>query len=131
MINNVVIVGRMTRDAELRQTGSGVSVTSFTLAVDRERREQDGSRKADFIGCVAWRHNADYICKYGGKGRMVAVSGRLQFREWTDKDGNGRRNAEIQTESVCLCDSKKSEVETEPVQPSGFREISDEGDLPF
>lgn len=128
MLNNVTIMGRMVRDAELRQTGNGVSVTGFTLAVDRDRREQDGSRKADFIDCVAWRHNADYICKYGGKGRMVVASGRLQFRDWTDKDGNGRRNAEIQIENIHLCDSKRGEADS---VPNGFHEIEDSGDLPF
>ena len=129
MLNNVTIMGRMVRDAELRQTGNGVSVTGFTLAVDRDRREQDGSRKADFIDCVAWRHNADYICKYGGKGRMVVASGRLQFRDWTDKDGNGRRNAEIQAENVYVIGGgKRSEDDTEP---SGFHETEDSGDLPF
>lgn len=128
MLNNIVIQGRMTRDAELRQTNSGVNVTTFTLAVDRDRKEADGSKKTDFIDCTAWRQTAEYIVNYGGKGRMTIVEGKLHFREWTDKDGNNRRNADIQVDNLYFCDSKNSQQTN---QAGGFTEIEDDGALPF
>lgn len=108
MLNNIVIMGRLTRDPELRRTGSGTAVASFTLAVDRDFSGKDGGEKeTDFIDCVAWRHTGEFVSKYFTKGRMAVVSGRLQIRPWTDKDGHKRRSAEVIAESVYFGDSKK------------------------
>ena len=108
MLNNIVIMGRLTRDPELRRTGSGTAVASFTLAVDRDFSGKDsGEKETDFIDCVAWRHTGEFVSKYFTKGRMAVVSGRLQIRPWTDKDGNKRRSAEVIAESVYFGDSKK------------------------
>ena len=94
MLNHIVIMGRLTRDPELRRTGSGIAVASFTLAVDRDYSPRDGGeRETDFIDCVAWRQTGEFVSKYFTKGRMAVVSGRLQIRSWTDKDGNKRRTA--------------------------------------
>ena len=108
MLNNIVIMGRLTRDPELRRTGSGTAVASFTLAVDRDFSGKDsGEKETDFIDCVAWRHTGEFVSKYFTKGRMAVVSGRLQIRPWTDKEGNKRRSAEVIAESVYFGDSKK------------------------
>ena len=108
MLNHITIMGRLTRDPELRRTGSGVAVTSFTLAVDRDfGKNEQGERETDFIDCVAWRNTAEYISKYASKGRMVVVSGRLQIRGWTDKDGNKRRTAEVVADNCYFGDSKR------------------------
>lgn len=110
MLNHVVIMGRCTRDPELRRTGSGVAVTSFTLAVDRDFAPKDGGeRETDFIDCVAWRSTGEFVSKYFEKGSMAVVSGRLQIRAWTDKDGNKRRSAEVHADNVYFGDSKKSD----------------------
>ncbi len=107
MLNHIVIMGRMTRDPELRRTGSGVAVTSFTLAVDRDFSNKDnGERETDFIDCVAWRQTGEFVSKHFAKGRMACVSGRLQLRNWTDKDGNKRMNAEVIADNVYFADSK-------------------------
>ena len=108
-LNHIVIMGRLTRDPELRRTASGIAVTSFTLAVDRDRKNDDGERDVDFIDCVAWRQLGEFTSKYFAKGSMAVVSGRLQIRTWTDNDGNKRRNAEVLADSVYFGDSKKSE----------------------
>ena len=109
MLNHITIMGRLTRDPELRRTGSGVAVTSFTLAVDRDYNPKDGGEKeTDFIDCNAWRGTAEFVSKYFQKGSMAIVSGRLQIRTWQDKDGNKRRNAEVVADSVYFGDSKKS-----------------------
>lgn len=108
MLNQIVIMGRLTRDPELRRTGSGIAVTSFTLAVDRDFSGKDGGEKeTDFIDCVAWRQTGELVSKYFSKGRMAVVTGRLQIRGWTDKDGNKRRTAEVIADSVYFGDSKK------------------------
>ena len=108
MLNNCTIMGRLTRDVELRRTGSGVAVASFTLAVDRDFPDkQSGERETDFIDCVAWRSTAEFVQKYFSKGRMAVVSGRLQIRGWTDKDGHKRRTAEIVADNVYFGDSKR------------------------
>lgn len=108
MLNQIVIMGRLTRDPELRRTGSGIAVTSFTLAVDRDFGPKDGGEKeTDFIDCVAWRQTGEFVSKYFSKGRMAVVTGRLQIRGWTDKDGNKRRTAEVIADSVYFGDSKK------------------------
>jgi len=123
-LNRITIMGRMTKDAELRRTTAGKAVTSFTLAVDRDF-EKD---KTDFIDCVAWGNTAEFVAKYFGKGRMAIVSGRLQIRDWTDSNGNKRRNAEIIADSVYFGDSKTTANNTE----QRFVEVEeDESDLPF
>ena len=108
MLNHIVIMGRLTRDPELRRTGSGVAVTSFTVAVDRDfGNRESGERETDFIDCVAWRQTGEFVSKYFAKGRMAVVSGRLQIRNWTDKEGNKRRTAEIVADNVYFGDSKR------------------------
>jgi single-strand DNA-binding protein len=102
-------MGRLTRDPELRRTGSGVAVASFTVAVDRDfGKNENGEKETDFIDCNAWRGTGEFVSKYFTKGSMAIVSGRLQIRNWTDKDGNKRRNAEVVADSVYFGDSKKS-----------------------
>ena len=108
MLNHITIMGRLTRDPELRRTGSGVAVASFTVAVDRDFSPKDGGeRETDFIDCVAWRQTGEFVSKYFAKGRMAVVSGRLQIRSWTDKDGNKRRTAEVIADNVYFGDSKR------------------------
>ena len=106
MLNHITIMGRLTKDPELRRTGSGIACTSFTLAVDRDYGN-NGEKETDFIDCVAWRSTAEFVDNYFSKGRMAVVSGRLQIRSWTDKDGNKRRNAEVVADNVYFGDSKK------------------------
>ena len=109
MLNHIVIMGRMTRDPELRRTASGIAVASFTLAVDRDFTGKDNTEKeVDFIDCVAWRGTGEFVSKYFTKGRMACVSGRLQKRKWTDKDGNKRETAEIVADNVYFADSKNA-----------------------
>ena len=108
MLNHITIMGRLTRDPELRRTGSGIAVASFTVAVDRDFGGRDGGEKeTDFIDCVAWRQTGEFVSKYFTKGRMIVVSGRLQIRSWTDKDGNKRRTAEVVADSCYFGDSKR------------------------
>ena len=108
MLNHITIMGRLTRDPELRRTGSGVAVASFTLAVDRDfGKNENGEKETDFIDCVAWRQTGEFVSKYFTKGRMAVVSGRLQIRPWTDKDGNKRRTAEIVADNVYFGDSRR------------------------
>ena len=107
MLNRIVVMGRLVRDPELRRTGSGIAVASFSVAVDRDfGKNENGERETDFIECVAWRQTGEYVSKYFTKGRMAVVSGRLQIRNWTDKDGNKRRTAEIVADNVYFGDSK-------------------------
>ena len=109
MLNHIVIMGRLTRDPELRRTGSGVAVASFTVAVDRDFGGRDGGEKeTDFIDCVAWRQTGEFVSKYFTKGSMIVVSGRLQIRPWTDKDGNKRRTAEVVADNCYFGESKRS-----------------------
>ena len=108
MLNHITIMGRLTRDPELRRTGSGIAVASFTVAVDRDFGGRDGGeRETDFIDCVAWRQTGEFVSKYFTKGRMIVVSGRLQIRSWTDKDGNKRRTAEVVADNCYFGDSKR------------------------
>ena len=108
MLNHITLMGRLTRDPELRRTGSGIAVASFSLAVDRDFAPKDGGdRECDFIDCVAWRQTGEFVSKYFTKGRMAVVSGRLQIRSWTDKDGNKRRTAEVVADNVYFGDSKR------------------------
>ena len=110
MLNHITIMGRLTRDPELRRTGSGVAVASFSVAVDRDfGRNENGEKETDFIDCVAWRNTAEFVSKYATKGRMVVVSGRLQIRSWTDKEGNKRRTAEVVAENCYFGDSKRDD----------------------
>lgn len=113
MLNHIVIMGRMVRDPEKRSTGSGVSVANFTVAVDRDFADkQSGSRETDFIDCVAWRNTADFVCKHFLKGKTIVVSGRLQSRKWTDKDGNKRTAWEIQADNVYFGGDKEKQTDT-------------------
>jgi single-strand DNA-binding protein len=108
MLNHITIMGRLVRDPELRRTGSGVAVTNFCVAVDRDYVAKDGGeRKTDFINCFAWRGTGEFIAKYFTKGRMIVVDGRLEMRDWTDKDGNKRTSAEINVDNAYFGDSKR------------------------
>lgn len=132
MLNRIIVMGRMTRDPELRRTNSGTAVASFTVAVDRDFKSQSGEKETDFIDVVAWRNTAEFVSKYFSKGRMAVVEGRLQLRDWTDKDGNKRRSAEIVADSVYFGDSKRDGGDTAQSEPqSGFSEVEDDWDLPF
>lgn len=145
MLNRCIIMGRLVRDPELRSTPTGTHVTSFTLAVDRDHKDESGNRATDFIDVTVWKQTADFVCKYFGKGRMAVVEGRLQIREYKDKEGINRRAAEILANSVYFADSKNSndnqaktggyEAETAGTYgaPQGFAALSGEyvGDLPF
>lgn len=129
MLNRIVIMGRMTRDPELRHTQTGTAVASFTLAVDRDFRDkQSGQKETDFIDVVVWRGSAEFVAKYGAKGRVAAVEGRLQNRDWTDKEGNKRRTAEVIAENVYFGDYRKDGGEQGEGQ---FAELPDKGPLPF
>ena len=108
MLNHIDLMGRLTRDPELRRTQSGTAVATFTLAVDRDFGSREtGEKETDFIDIVAWRHTAEFVSKYFSKGRMAVVSGRLQIRNWNDKDGNKRRSAEVVADNVYFGDSKR------------------------
>jgi len=147
MLNRIILMGRLTRDPELRHTQQGTAVASFTLAVDRDFKGRDGGERAtDFIDVVAWRNTAEFVSKYFTKGRMAVVEGRLQIRDWTDRDGGKRRTAEVIAENVYFGDSKRDgdsggsysrSAAPAPVDygmPAGdqFAELSDDdGDLPF
>ncbi len=154
MLNHIVIMGRLTRDPELRYTQSQVPVASFSLAVDRDFGGRDGGEKqTDFIDCVAWRQTGEFVSKYFAKGSMAVVSGRLQIRDWTDRDGNKRRSAEVVADNVYFGESKRSREENSAgggyqrpaaSAPSGgsysapasnggaFSELDDDdGELPF
>ena len=145
MLNHIVLMGRMTRDPELRRTATGTAVTSFTLACDRDFKDKEtGEKGVDFIDCVAWKASAEFVSKHFSKGRMAAVEGRLQMREWTDKEGNKRRSAEVLASSVYFAGSKQgvdfkdtsAARNSDPMSdlPGGaqFAELSGEdGELPF
>ena len=139
-------MGRLTRDPELRRTQSGTAVASFSLAVDRDFKDKStGERTTDFIDVVAWRQTGEFVSRYLTKGRMAVVEGRLQIREWTDKDGNNRRTAEIVADQVYFGDSKRDDNQTAgsqnadysgysavPNAPQSFTNLSDDdGELPF
>ena len=109
MLNKIIIMGRLTIDPELRRTGSGTAVTSFSLACDRDFKSQSGEKETDFIEVVAWKNTAEFASKYFSKGRMAVVEGRLQIRDWTDKAGNKRTTAEVVADNVYFADSKRSE----------------------
>jgi single-strand DNA-binding protein len=136
MLNHITIMGRLTRPPELRRTGSGVAVTSFTVAVDRDiANKESGEREADFIDCVAWRGTGEFVDKYFQKGSMAVVSGRLQIRGWTDKDGNKRRTAEVVADNVYFGDSKKEDGKpsaSAPAPAQNFQQVDiPDAQLPF
>lgn len=132
-LNQIVLQGRMARDPELRMTQTQKSVVNFTLAVDRDYAAAGERKETDWIDCVAFGNTADFVHKYFLKGNMATVSGRLQLRDWTDKDGNKHRQAEVLVDRVYFGESKKKE---EP-KPAGapvnvtFQEMDDSGELPF
>lgn len=131
MLNRITIMGRLTRDPELRRTNSGTAVASFTVAVDRDFGK-DGEKQTDFIDCVAWRQTGEFVSKYFAKGRMIVVDGRLELRDWTDKDGNKRRNAEINVSSAYFGDSKKDGAEGQQgsyqTPANDYQQITEEDD---
>lgn len=147
MLNHIVLMGRLTRDPELRHTQSGIAVTRFTLAVDRDFQSRDGGeKKTDFIDVAAWRNTAEFVSKYFVKGQMAVVSGRLQINDWTDRDGGKRRSAEVVADNVYFADSKKSRDDGDyssdggesygrytsaPAIEADFSEVDDDGELPF
>ena len=124
MLNKCFLLGRMTKYPEIRRTNGGTAVTSFTLAVDRDFKT-NGEKETDFIEVVAWRNTAEFVSKYFSKGRMAIVEGRLQIRDWTDKDGNKRRNAEVMADRVYFGDTRPAEQRFEELDPEG------DGELPF
>lgn len=122
MLNVAIIMGRLTRDPELRRTGSGIAVASFTVAVDRDYTPEGQEKETDFIDCVAWRQTGEFVSKYFTKGSMIVVKGRMQIRSWTDKDGNKRRTAEIVADNVYFGEGKKSqEGSNQPQNQNGFQ----------
>jgi single-strand DNA-binding protein len=151
MLNRIVLMGRLTKDPELRRTQSGTSVTSFSLAVDRDFKSQSGEKETDFIDIVAWRQTAEFVSKYFTKGRMAVVEGRLQLRDWTDRDGGKRRSAEVVADNVYFGDSRRDSAgdsgyapsygTSAPAAPRGaapsedhsdFAEVGEgDGELPF
>ena len=151
MLNKIIIQGRLTRDVDLRHTQTGTAVASFTLAVDRDFKDkQSGEKATDFIDCVAWKHTGEFVSSYFSTGRMALVEGRLQMRDWTDKDGNKRRSAEVVADNVYFGDSKREDGNNTPYSgygnppeaddyysdpdgQDGFEDLSDEddGELPF
>lgn len=140
MLNKIFIMGRLTKDPELRYTESGNAVTNFSLACDRDFKEKDGSRTTDFVECNAWRNTAEFVAKHFSKGRMAVVEGRLQMRDWKDKNGNTRRSAEIQVDNIYFGDSKPQDngsYSSYAAQvgkfnsATQFAEVDDEEDVPF
>lgn len=144
MLNQIVLMGRLTRDPELRRTGSGIAVASFSVAVERDFKSRESDNKeTDFIDIVAWRQTGEFVSKYFTKGQMIAVTGRLQIRNWEDKDGNKRRSAEVVADNVYFAESKRgnsgdvpyatpSESSYAPPPSSDFAELGDDdGELPF
>lgn len=142
MLNKIFLMGRLTRDPEMRHTQNGTAVASFSIAVDRDFKDkQSGEKVTDFVDIVAWRSTAEFVEKYFSKGRMAVVEGRLQIRDWTDKDGNKRRSAEVIVNSIYFGDSKKDGDSSTgnyraagapvDVSASDFTDVEDDGELPF
>lgn len=130
MLNEITLMGRLTKDPELRYTQSQTPVASFTLAVDRDFTGKDGGEKqTDFVPCVAWKSTGEFASKYFSKGRMAVVSGRLQLSDWTDNEGNKRRTAEVVVDRMYFGDSKKDAAQGEELQE--LEELPDDGHLPF
>ena len=142
MLNNVVLMGRLTFEPELKVTPSGVSVVRFGLAVDRRYQQQNAEKKTDFIDCVAWRQTAEFINKYFHKGSMIAVQGSIQTDSYTDQSGNKKKSITVVVDNVSFCGSKsdnKADLNVEPPTPTSsesvnnteFEIIEDDDDLPF
>lgn len=133
MLNRIVLMGRLTRDPELRRTQSGVAVASFSLAVDRDFKDRDaGEKETDFIDVVAWRQTGEFVSKYFAKGRMAVVEGRLQVRDWIDKEGGKRRSAEVVADHIYFGDSRREagrEAPESPPESERFSALDDE--LPY
>lgn len=124
-LNRITIMGRLTKDPELRRTNSGVAVTSFTVAVDHNFTDkQSGEKETDFIDCTCWRNTAEFVSRYFSRGRMIVVDGRLQIRNWTDKDGNKRRSAEVVADYCYFGDSNKTSEGNPSYQPQSFPQAS-------
>lgn len=141
MLNHIVLMGRLTKDPELRSTQQGTSVASFTIAVERDFTSKENREKqTDFIDIVAWRSTAEFVSRYFTKGQLIAVSGRLQIRDWTDRDGGKRRNAEVIADNVYFAEGRrnregssdydKSNYNVPPIE-QGFTALEDDGELPF
>lgn len=132
MLNKIIIMGRLTRDPELRHTGTGTAVAAFSLAVDRDFKAQSGEKETDFIDVVAWRNLGVFVSKYFTKGRMAVVEGRLQIRDWVDQNGGKRRSAEVVAENIYFGDSKKVSDSDTPAAGEILELPEDEkGELPF
>ena len=133
MLNHIVLMGRLTRDPELRHTGSGVAVASFALAVDLDFQSKESQQKAvDFIDIVAWRNTAEFVSKYFAKGRMAVVSGQLQIRSWTDQEGHKHRSAEVVASNVYFGDSKRDGTQNTSVQEPEYTDLDiPDGNLPY
>ena len=140
MLNKIFLMGRLTRDPELRRTQTGTPVASFSLAVDRDFKDKaTGERSTDFIDVVAWRQTAEFVSRYFTKGRMAVVEGRLQIRDWTDKDGGKRRSAEVIADGIYFAGAKaappsegNADEGTLPPPPAGdLQDLDDDGPLPF
>ena len=152
MLNHIVLMGRLTRDPELRYTSANVAVASFRIAVDRDfGRGENGERQTDFIDVVAWRQTGEFVSKYFTKGSMAVVSGRLQMRDWTDRDGNKRTSAEVVADNVYFGESRRRDdgesdrpaynnrttapqdsfSRPQSAPKNSFEEFEDDGELPF
>ena len=128
MLNHIVIMGRLTRFPELRTTPSGISVATFTVAVDRDYDKD----LTDFIDCVAWRNTGEFVSKYFSKGSMIVVAGRLQSRKWMDRDGNSRTNWEINVDEAYFGEGRRTSQPSEYATPQQFADVYDgDGELPF
>lgn len=134
MLNKIFIMGRLTKDPELRRTQNGTAVCSVSVAVERDGKGANGEKETDFIDVVAWKGTAEFLSKHFAKGRMVIIGGSLQMRDWTDRDGNKRRSAEVVARDIYFAEPKqKGEQRTEQTYAGaeGFEEVEDDGDLPF
>lgn len=137
MLNRVTIAGRLVKDPELRRTQNSTAVTNVRIACDRDYKPQGGEKEADFIDVIAWRGTAEFVSKYFTKGRMIIVDGRLQARDWTDKDGNKRSTVEVVADSVYFGDSKREDGTAYATKPAGravdvkFDDLDDDDDCPF
>lgn len=136
-LNRIIVQGRLGSDVELRTTPNGVKFATVVLAVDRDRKDQSGDTQTDWITITAWRQTGEFVSKYFTKGRMAIVEGRLQIRDWTDKDGNKRKNAEIVANNVYFGDSKRDTDKAQDIQNSSLPEPEfaplgdDDAELPF
>jgi single-strand DNA-binding protein len=132
MLNKGILMGRLTRDPELRHTQSGTAVCSFTLAIDRDRKDANGEKQTDFIDCVAWGKQAEFVSQWFSKGMMAIVVGRIQSRKWQDQNGNNRMAIELNCEEVSFGETKKNRDSNSGRQNSDFADMPEEdSDVPF